>query len=183
MSALGSLDSNSTLFVCIDIQAKLLPIMAHKAQVVRHSNILLESSQILNVPLLITEQYPKGLGSTDTAIKVPTNATIMEKTTFSIFKDSAIRAHIMQRSYKHIVLFGIESHICVLQSAFDALDLGLNTIIVADSLSARSEANHTLALEAFRARGIALLPTESVLFMLVKDAKSANFKAISALIK
>ena len=85
------LKAKKMLFVCVDIQERLLELMAHKESVVKNANILLSSTQILQAPLLITEQYPKGLGKTHSAINLPENAPILEKTSFGIFGDEDIK--------------------------------------------------------------------------------------------
>ncbi|CAM2779758.1 isochorismatase family protein [Helicobacter sp. MIT 03-1614] len=176
--------AKKTLFICIDVQERLLGLMAHKDEVIKNTNILLESAQILKAPLLITEQYPKGLGKTDNAIKLPPNAKVLEKTSFGIFGDKKIKDYIAKSKCKSLVFFGIESHICVLQSVIAAQDLGYECILAADALSSRNEINHNLALDFFRTQqGVNVLPTESILFAILGDSMHASFKAISALVK
>ncbi|MCX2717199.1 isochorismatase family protein [Helicobacter sp. MIT 21-1697] len=175
--------AQKTLFICVDVQERLLGLMAHKDEVIKNTNILLESTQILKIPLLITEQYPKGLGKTHNAITLSPNAHILEKTSFGIFGDKKIKDYITQSKCKNLVFFGIESHICVLQSLIAARDLGYECILAADACSSRNENNHSLALEFFRTQGISVLPTESILFRILGDSMHTSFKAISALVK
>lgn len=174
---------NSTLFICIDLQEKLLPLMAHKDELVKNANILLNAACILNIQTLISEQYPKGLGKTDANISVPQNAVVLEKTSFGIFDDETMKARIAKSGCKKLVFFGVESHICVLSSVNEALNLGYECILAADATSARNPTHHALALDALRQNGVKVLPSQSVLFSLLKSATHPKFKEISALIK
>ena len=85
------LDTKNTLFVCIDMQERLLPLMAHKDEVIKNANLLLQTAEILGAQSLVSEQYPKGLGKTHELIQVPKGAKVLEKTSFGIFGDMAMR--------------------------------------------------------------------------------------------
>lgn len=183
------LDTKNTLFVCIDIQEKLLPLMAHKDEVIKNANLLLQVAEILGAQSLVSEQYPKGLGKTCEQIKIPQNAKVLEKTSFGIFGDRAMSEFIANSGCKTLVIFGIEAHICVLQSVMQAVNLGYECVLAADALSSRNATHQIYALDFFRSlqngasKSISVLPSESVVFALLKDSKHANFKEISALIK
>ncbi len=190
------LNPQETLFICVDIQERLLPIMARKQEVVKNANILLQGAQILKAKKLITEQYPKGLGTTDSSIvfeKIESfdmldstqkpQCVLKEKSAFSIFVDEAISTLIMQSGCKSLVIFGIESHICILQSVLHALRLGFDVWVTQDALSSRDDSNHFNALSLMQSQGAKITNTESVLFGSMLDSKDSNFKAISALIK
>ncbi len=177
------IDSKQILFVCIDVQEKLLEHMAHKEKLIKNTNILLESSKELCIPTLITEQYPNGLGNTHKAIKPTSHAHILEKTHFGIFAQSSIASYIAQSNTKILVFFGIESHICVLQSVIEARNLGYECLLVADACSSRDRQNHKLAMSFLQNQGTAILPTESILFRIIGDSKHSSFKTISSLIK
>lgn len=174
---------NSTLFICIDLQEKLLPLMAHKDELVKNANILLNAAYILNIQTLISEQYPKGLGKTHAEIIIPQNAVVLEKTSFGIFDDETMKAHIAKSGCKKLVFFGVESHICVLSSLNEARNLGYECILAADATSARNLTHHQLALDESRQIGVKVLPSQSVLFSLLKSSTHPKFKEISALIK
>lgn len=191
------LEPGDTLFVCIDIQERLLPVMARKDEVVRNANRLLQGAQVLGAKILITEQYPKGLGATDSHIiftcvesfnvldsQAPKPQCVLkEKSTFSIFGDEHITALIAQSGCKNLVIFGIESHVCILQSVLHALTLNFNVWVVQDALSSRDDANHFNALSLMATQGAKVTNTESVLFGSMLDSKDPHFKAISALVK
>lgn len=191
------LEPKDTLFVCIDIQERLLPLMARKDAVVRNTNKLLRGAQILGTKTLITEQYPKGLGATDSSIiftpiesfdaldsqSPKPQCVLKEKSTFSIFGDEPITAFIAQSGCKNLVIFGIESHVCILQSVLHALTLNFNVWVAQDALSSRDDANHLNAISLMAAQGARVTNTESVLFGSMLDSKDPHFKAISALVK
>ena len=184
-----NLTPQNTLFICIDIQERLLPLMAHKDEVIKNANLLLQTAEILGAQSLVSEQYPKGLGKTCEQIKIPQNAKVLEKTSFGIFNDEGIKEFIKQSGCKTLVIFGIEAHICVLQSIVDALTLGYECVLAADGVSSRNATHQIYALDFFRSlqngssKSISVVPAESIVFALLKDSKNPHFKAISALIK
>ena len=163
--------------------------MAHKDEVIKNANLLLQAAEILGAQSLVSEQYPKGLGKTCEQIKIPQNATILEKTSFGIFGDRAMREFVASSGCKTLVIFGIEAHVCVLQTVVDALALGYECVLAADALSSRNATHQIYALDFFRSlqnsasKSISVVPSESIVFRLLKDSKNPHFKAISALIK
>lgn len=177
------LKTKRMLFICIDVQEKLAEVMHNKAKLIKNTNILLESASLLHIPLLITEQYPKGLGKTHSSINIQPKTPILEKTHFGIFGDVKITDFIAKSRAKTLVFFGIETHVCVLQSIIEAQNLGFECILAADACSSRDENNHQLALDFFRTQNVTIMPTESILFRILGDCKHPNFKAISALVK
>ena len=184
------LDAKNTLFVCIDLQDRLLPLMACKDEVVKNANILLSAAQILGAQTLVSEQYPRGLGATHADIRLPAQAKVLEKTSFGVFGDT-MREFIAQSGRECLVFFGIEAHICVLQSVVQAANLGYECVVVGDCVSSRNENTCEMGLDFLRSLGnsyeiegaISILPTESVLFSLLKDSKHEKFKEISSLVK
>ena len=188
------LDAKNTLFVCIDLQDRLLPLMAHRDEVVKNANALLRAAEILGIQSLISEQYPRGLGATHADIKLPRGAKVLEKTSFGLFGDSTAREFIAQSERKCLVFFGIEAHICVLQSVVQAVNLGYECVVVGDCVSSRSAKSCEMGLDFLRLLSmntalngvegaVSILPTESVLFGLLKDSKHEKFKEISSLVK
>ena len=111
------------------------------------------------------------------------SVVLKEKSTFSIFGDEPITAFIAQSGCKNLVIFGIESHVCILQSVLHALTLNFNVWVVQDALSSRDDANHLNAISLMAAQGARVTNTESVLFGSMLDSKDPHFKAISALVK
>ena len=185
------LDTKNTLFVCIDLQDRLLPLMAHRDEVVKNANTLLRAAEILGVQSLISEQYPRGLGATHADIELPRGAKVLEKTSFGLFGDSTVREFVAQSGRECLVFFGIEAHICVLQSVVQAVNLDYECVVVGDGVSSRSAKCCEMGLDFLRSLGnsckiegsVSILPTESVLFGLLKDSKHEKFKEISSLVK
>lgn len=175
-------DATDTLIIGIDLQEKLLKVVQDKEILIKNANILLEGARILGVKTLLSEQYPKGLGTTDKAINAQ-GAPKYEKMAFSVLKDEAIKQEILSLKPKNLVFLGVEAHICVLFSALDALDLGFKVCVIEDALSSRKAENKAGALSFMRHAGAKTLCVESFLFGVLKTAQSAHFKAISALIK
>nr|QGT50188.1 isochorismatase [uncultured Helicobacter sp.] len=189
IASIPLLSPKDCVLVCIDVQEKLLPAMQHHEKVIKYSNMLLHTASLLDMPLLVTEQYPKGLGHTHSAINLPQDACVIEKTTFSVFGEERFNqalaklSELSESAPKTLIFFGIEAHICVLQSLLDARRLGIDSILVADASSSRFKPHYKLALRELAICGVRILSTESLLFMFLKDAKSPHFKAISALVK
>lgn len=176
-----SLNQDNTLFFIIDIQEKLLNAVFNKEQLEKKAKTLVKSAEILNIPLFVTEQYPQGLGSTVDSLK--DSALVFEKLAFSALTDSILVDELKNTKKTEIVIFGIETHICVYQTAKALLQAGYSVTLVKDASGSRSEVEHQSALDCFRQDGVNIKTTEMILFELLKDAKHPCFKQIQALIK
>ncbi len=174
--------AENALFVMIDVQERFRPAIHDMDTVIRNCDILTRSSELLDIKLMVTEQYPEGLGKTMPEIHVPESSMRFEKTRFSIF-DDAIHRKIFELDPSWIVLFGIESHVCVMQSALDAIRFGMNVMVVADAVSSRSPHSKDVALERLRQNGCQPVTTEMLLFEIMEDAHHPAFRKISRLIK
>lgn len=177
---MNTINNNNALVLIIDVQEKLVNMLNDeniKADAIK----IAKAAGILNIPTVITEQYPKGLGSTITEIKdVLPNAKYFEKTHFSALKENGFKELLTK---KQIILFGIETHICVLQTAFDLLNNGYEVFIVKNACGSRLEENKELALQRLRHAKAQVVTTEMVLFELLEGSKHPNFKEVQALIK
>ena len=172
--------------VMIDMQQKLLPAMNDPQVVLERCGMLLNAADTLKLDVLVTEQYPKGLGNTIPAIAetfVPENTSVVAKTSFSVFGEENFRAELEKKYPRTIVFCGVEAHVCVLSSIFDALAAGFNVVVAADAVSSRKESEKLLALESARQAGAWVLSTETILFMLLQNSLNPAFKAVSKLIK
>lgn len=167
-----------SVLVVIDIQERLAAVMPACASVVRATGILLEVAGRLHIPVLVTEQYPKGLGRTvaEVAAKLPEGAVRVEKTCFS-----ACAALPLTRP--QVVLTGMETHVCVLQTALELAASGREVFVVEDAVSSRTEANYSNALARLWAAGIVITNTESVAFEWLRDAAHEHFRAVSKLLR
>lgn len=185
--SIGKLVKESTAFFLCDIQEKFRPSISYFSEIVVVAQRLLKAAKILDVPVVATEQYPRGLGNTITELadllKDNENSKIYEKTCFSMSSE-AILSDLKKKnpSIKSVVLFGIEAHVCVQQTALDLLEKGFEVHLIADSSSSRSMTDRMLAFERIRQAGGFITTSESVLFMLLKDAKHPNFKEVQKLI-
>lgn len=168
----------------IDIQQKLLPLIENHNHIVSCSAILLKAFEHIALPVAYCEQYPKGLGETVAELKPLLSTTPrFEKYTFSAMDHEEAAAHIRSWNRKNIILFGIEAHVCVLQTALDLLDAGYQPILVVDAIGSRHSVDCETAFLRAQKAGCVLVSTESLLFELIRTAKHSVFKEISQLIK
>ena len=174
---------NSILFI-IDVQDKLVQMLKNSEEIAGNNCILSKAANILNVPVIVSEQYPKGLGST--IVDVLSNiedSNIFEKTSFSALKEYSIKTKLESLNRKKIILTGIETHICVYQTARELLDAGYEVYVVKNAVSSRKTKDYKTALELMRDYGAKLTCIETVLFEWLGSSKHPNFKEIQALIK
>ena len=142
------------------------------------------SESIWSVPLLVTQQYTRGLGETLPEIRsVVPDFSYIEKTDFSCYDVTEVLSNLQEMNAQNIIICGIESHVCVLQTAVDLRAAGLRPVVVMDAVSSRTPENIELAKERFRHEGIMMTSYESILFELMRAAGTAEFKAISKLVK
>ena len=174
----------NTIGLVIDIQERLVPVMEENEQFVANCIKLIQGLQILGLPLLVTQQYTRGLGETIGEIKAVINDfQYIEKKDFSCFDEPAFVEKLELSGAKHVIICGIESHVCVLQTAVDMKEAGYNPIVVMDCVSSRTFDNIDLASERFRYEGIMMASLESILFELTRSAGTPEFKEISRLVK
>lgn len=183
MAETGILKKGKTAFIIIDVQERLMPVVVNNTEVFENVNRLIEGSKILNVPLLITEQYPKGLGKTCAEVNIPEGQEVIEKVCFSCLLSDPVNEKLKSMGIEQVVLAGVESHICVLKTALDALNSGLQVHVVADAVSSRKEYSKQIALERMRQAGAFIATTEMILFQLMDAAGTEEFKQISKLIR
>jgi isochorismate hydrolase len=183
MSSSGIIDRRKTAIVQIDIQEKFRPAIHKFSEVIANASILARSSEVLNIPVIITEQYPKGLGKTVEEIVIPEKACLIEKLHFSCFGNSEFCDKIREMKVDSLVLFGVEAHVCVLKTVLDALKIELEVYVVADASSSRTQENKSIALERMRQSGAYIVSTEMILFQMLEYSGTDEFKAISKLIK
>lgn len=178
-----SLHREDALLLIIDIQEKLAPVIKDKEVVIKNTNILIETAKILDIPVVVTEQYPKGLGPTVEEIRENLeNAQVFEKLLFSACTDEVMET-IEAHGKKKIIITGMETHVCVFQTTRDLLNAGYEVFLVADGVSSRTEGNYRNGLELMRDMGAVITNTETVLFDLMKKAGTPEFKILSKLIK
>ncbi|HYW94939.1 MAG TPA: hydrolase [Bacteroidales bacterium] len=168
----------------IDIQEKLFPHIHEHDRLVKNTSILIEGLNVLGVPLLVTEQYTKGLGFTIPEIKNALDKPeTHEKTVFSCCDDPEILLELNNLDRKNVIVAGIEAHVCVLQTAVDLLENGFIPVVVEDCVSSRNPADKAVALRRMRQEGAVITTYESILFELARVSGTDQFKTISRLVK
>ena len=173
-----------SLLLIVDIQERLAPAILNADAVVANATKLIQAAQHLSVPILASEQYPKGLGHTVPTLqeKLPPDA-VFEKTHFSCFGEAGFAERLRQTQRDQIIICGMEAHVCVLQTAMDIQLAGLNVMVVADGVSSRRADSRELGIARMRDAGISIVSTEMVLFEWIGEAGTAEFKSLLSLIK
>jgi nicotinamidase-related amidase len=178
--------ARSSLLI-VDMQERLLPAMAASDVAARKCEIVMAAAKALSVPLTVSEQYPKGLGHTVPQIGDQVgNAPVFEKDAFSCWRDEAMKKHFIGHhdgGRPQVVIAGIEAHVCVLQTALDMAQAGFAVFVVADATTSRAPESAILAFDRMRAAGVSVINTEMAVFELLGRAGTAEFKALSALIR
>lgn len=180
-----TLKPEDTLLLVVDIQERLAPAMDARLfeRLLKNMQRLGAAAKLLGVPVLMTEQYPKGLGPTLAAVKqdVP-DARILEKTCFDAAKDDAVAQAIIESGRRKILVTGIETHVCVYQSV-RSLASRYTVHLLKDAVASRTPENYEVGVELARAAGGIVTSTEVVLFDLVQRAGTEQFRTISKLVR
>jgi nicotinamidase-related amidase len=164
----------------VDIQERLLPAINEGERVIENTAWLMQIAQELEVPLLVSEQYPKGLGHTVPALlELTPEGALVEKIHFSCAASPACQERLAAIDREHIVVTGIEAHVCVLQTAIALTATGKQVFVVADAVSSRRARDAELGLERMRAAGVHLVSREMVAFEWLHRAGTAQFREIS----
>lgn len=178
------LDPKSTVLVIIDVQGKLAQIMHDRDALFKNLHILVSGVKLLNIPIIWMEQVPDKLGSTIPEIKdVLIDQKPIIKDVFSCMKNEEFNNQIKRINPNDIILAGIESHVCVYQTAMDLLEKKYNVHIVADAISSRISENKELGIERMILEGAMQTSVEMLLFEIQGEAKGDRFRQISKLVK
>jgi len=168
----------------IDIQERLFPVMHEREELLTRVLILLEGLKLLEIPVLVSEQYPKGLGPTLQKVLDVLGPNIsVEKISFSCCGEPDFLSQLNQRDRKQVIICGIEAHVCVLQTVIDLVEMGFTPVVVADCISSRNPDDKKVAVERMRSEGAVITTCESLLFELTRVAGTPQFKQISRLVK
>ncbi|MFV2060369.1 MAG: isochorismatase family protein [Gammaproteobacteria bacterium] len=178
--------ANQSQLLIIDVQEKLLQSVPGNIinSVIKNINAIQEMALLLEIPTLITEQYPKGLGATDPRIsnKQNNNFPTIEKTSFSCCQAQDFNSHVNHEK-NQIIIVGMESHICVLQTALQLQALNKQVFVIEDASCSRNKHNHQNAISRLSKNNIIISNTESLLFEWLEDASHPHFKTASRLIR
>lgn len=175
----------TSLLVVVDIQEKLHKAIPSLDPIMPKVKMLLEAAATLELDVLISEQYPKGLGHTVPELMslASDKWPVIEKTSFSCFGDPAFRQELRRSPRKTVILIGLESHVCVMQTAMDLIAEDYEVVVIADAVASRNPYDREIALEQMRAKGAWVITAESFLFALMRGATHPQFRAISKLVR
>jgi nicotinamidase-related amidase len=172
------------VFVQVDVQERLFPHIADKEELEKNLITLIQGLKLLEVPIIVNEQYKKGIGETIPSLRELTDDyPHFEKTTFSCCGNEDGLSAIKATGKKVVILAGIETHVCVLQTALDLLEEGLQPVLVTDCVNSRKAKDKETAIQRLVQAGVIPTTYESLLFELTVNAKNPVFKGISALVK
>lgn len=174
------LRAEDSLVLMIDVQERLVAAL-DKNIIVQKSQNLVDAANLLDIPVLVTEQYPKGLGST--VISLPEAVCVVEKTYFNVLNEDGFLERLKSYGKTQIVILGIETHICVYQTACALIEAGFEVYIVKDACASRKKYEFKQGIEGMRDEGAKISCVEMVLFEWLKGAKHPKFKEVQALIK
>ena len=180
------LDIERAMVLVIDVQEKLLPSIVGSEGVVAAGRKLLDGAGVFELPVLVTEQYPKGLGPTHATIRAVlprSRANVLEKPTFSAWADANVREALLALDRPQIIITGIETHVCVQQTALDLRSRDYDMFVCADATGSRGRIDHEIALDRMRQAGVLVTTVESLLFELCQRCDAARFKAMLEVIK
>lgn len=174
----------NTLFIAIDIQQRLFAHMENNEQILRNMEILVHGALALDLETIVFEQYKAGLGETmPTLRELLKDKPFVEKTSFSCLGDTRGADLIDKANKPYAIIFGIETHVCVMQTALDLLERGKKVYLISDCTSSRKHKDKSMAIRRLSHDGVIITSYEAVLFELLRDAKHGAFKTISKLIK
>ena len=174
----------NTLALIIDVQDRLFPHINENKLLEKNLLLLITGLKVLEVPVIYTEQYPKGLGHTIPSInELLVSYPMVEKTTFSCCDEPLFMKSVGDYGKQNIIIAGIECHVCVLQTVLDLLQRGISPVVIEDCVSSRKPNDRKIALKRMRQEGAVVSTTESILFELARVSGTEQFKAISKLVK
>ena len=178
------LQRKQSALLIIDVQEKISAVMLDREFLLKNTVKLIKGCKVLDVPIFVTEQYPKGLGSTEADIVAALGEIApIQKMTFSCCSAGELMAGLKKKAVKQVILTGIEAHVCVQQTALDMLANGYQVHVVRDGVSSRKSTDAEAALERLQNAGAVITTTEAALFELLERAGTPQFKEISQLVK
>ncbi|ADI31697.1 isochorismatase family protein [Staphylothermus hellenicus] len=176
------IDEKDLVLIVIDLQEKLLKIISDKEKLIINNKMLIRFLSGIETPIIATKQVKLGDIIRDIAKELK-SAKIIEKETFSCFRNKDFMDTIRMTNRKTLIITGIETHICVLQTAIDALNLGYRVIIPYDAVSSQIKSDHEYALQYLQSKGVEILPAESIIYAIMESSKHPLFKEALNLVK
>lgn len=178
------INKERSVALIIDVQERIFPVIHDHGTLAKNLSILIQGLRIIGVPVVVTEQYVKGLGPTIPELTpYMEGLTRLEKLSFSCCDDPKVMEKMAVMGKEFVIIAGIESHVCVLQTALDLKANGYHPVVVEDCISSRLENNKKIAIERMRQDGAIITSYESLLFELLRYSGTEEFKAVSKLVK
>ena len=178
------LNGINALLVVVDVQGKLAHLMHNRESLFKNLKTAIQGARVLELPILLTEQYPQGMGPTIPEISAVLDGVMpIAKTSFSCCGSEAFMAALEQIGRHQILLVGIEAHVCVQQTALDLMENGYEVQVLADAVSSRDPENRDIAFRRMRDAGAAITSTESALFEILRGSDVPAFKQVLSLVK
>lgn len=178
------INSDNSIILVIDLQEKLVNMLLSD-EISQKASLLVKAGNILDIPVIFTEQYPKGLGATLEKLKqtAPENAVFFEKTSFSAVSENGFKEMLAGHNKEKVILCGVETHVCVYQTAAELIKEGYDAHVLSDITASRREVEFKAGIEKMKQIGIKVSSLEITLFELLRTSKHPKFKEIQALIK
>lgn len=183
MVARARLDRSAACVLVIDVQERLAPVMWNLAPVEKYARALVLAARELGLPVLATEQYPKGLGPTVATLREALPEAPIVKMAFSCGAEPAFVQALEATGRRQVIVAGVETHVCVFQTVRDLLERGLEVFVCADAVTSRFEEHRRVALEQMRDLGAVITSAETVIFDLLHVCATPEFRKVSPLVR
>lgn len=184
MADLRTLNLRRVQLVVVDVQEKLLPHINEHEDMLARVVCMVRAAHELEIPTLVSEQYPQGLGRTPESVMVAAKgAPRLEKMTFSCWRDEGMHDHLLRANRSQVLLVGIESHVCVQKTALDLLEASIEPVVLADAVSSRNPTDKDFALRRMERAGVLVTTVESAIFEMIERSDSPEFKKILPIVK
>jgi len=180
---LGILTKNNCLLLVVDVQEKFRPAIHGIDIIINNISKLIKVFRLLKIPIMVTEQYPKGLGETVIELDCMIKNKKIEKVEFSCFDNKEFQKTIKKPNKKNIIIAGIEAHVCVLKTILDGVKNNYNMHMVVDAVSSRKIFDRDIAIKRAEQSNAFITTTEAIIFQLINSSKDEDFKEISNIIK
>jgi nicotinamidase-related amidase len=178
------LEKHRLVLVVIDLQERFRDLIHDAPMVLKGSGRLIRACRELDLPILLTEHYSRGLGATMTEIRtLLPGVKPLEKIAFSCYGDAGFRERLNGLNRDQIILCGIETHVCVYQTARDLMDRGKQVAVAADAVGSRLARDREIGMQHMRRIGVQIMNVEMILFEMLREAQTADFKAIAPILK
>jgi len=179
------LDANKAVLVVIDIQERLVPAMPQDVYLSLRNTvaILVEMAGLLGIPVLVTEQYPKGIGHTVSELAALCNETVIEKVSFGCCGEPTFLEAMKKTGRSQVLVTGMEAHVCVYQTVLGLLEDGYYVHLIRDAICSRNKTDYLAAVANAEQSGAVVTTAETVMFQLLKESTHEQFRAVSKLVK